>query len=167
MVPTLNHQHLLELARLSPQEERAVLSCAGSLQRAAEAGTVQPLLRGKRLGLLCELDDEIDAALFRSAAVGLGAHVAQVRPHLSTLSTEEEVRHTARMLGRLYDAVDCEGMSATLVKQVSDAAGIPIYNGLATDAHPIAALAAQLGGDAPMQDKRRFVLQALLLSSIG
>src|SRR5256885_17051908 len=111
---------------MSPRDMNAVLASARSLQRAAQAGATQPLLRGKNLGLLCEANDA-NADLFRRAASELGAHVAHIRPSLSDLSTPKEVQHTARMLGKLYDAVECQGMAPGLVRQVGDVAGGPGY----------------------------------------
>ena len=83
------------------------------------------------------------------------------------LSTALEVQHTARMLGRLYDAVECQGMASALVQQVGDEAGVPVFDGIATHDHPTARLAEQLEGGASSADNRRFVLQAVLLSTIG
>ena len=167
MYPTLKHRSLAAFENMSPRDVTVVLANARTLQRAAEAGTTQPLLRGKNLGLLCEADDALDAALFRRAAVELGAHVAHIRPSLSVLSTPQEVQHTARMLGRLYDAVECQGMAPALVQQVGNEAGVPVYDGIASQDHPTAKLAELLGDDASPADNRRFVLQAVLLSTIA
>ena len=146
-----------------------VLDHARALQQAAEAGESRPLLRGRKFGLLCEIDNasDDDAALFRRAATELGAHVAHIRPSLTELSTPQEVQHTARMLGRLYDAVECQGMAPALVHQVGVDAGVPVYDGIASPNHPTAKLALLLGGGASTLDKRRFVLQAALLSTIA
>jgi len=167
MVPTVKHLSLPAFEEMSPRDVTAVLANARTLQRAAEAGKTQPLLRGKNLGLLCEADGDADAALFRRAAVELGAHVAHIRPSLSELSTPQEVQHTARMLGRLYDAVECQGMAPALVQQVGADAGVPVYDGIASQDHPTAKLAELLGGDTSPADNRRFVLQAVLLSAIA
>jgi ornithine carbamoyltransferase len=70
------------------------------------------------------------------------------------------------MLGKLYDAVECQGMAPTLVRQVRDGAGVPVYDGIASPRHPTAQLAHQLGGDTSDADNRRFVLQAVLLNSL-
>lgn len=152
---------------MSPRDVTAVLASARTLQRAAGAGKVQPLLRGKNLGLLCQTDDGGDAALFRRAAAELGAHVAHIRPSLSELSTPQEVQHTARVLGRLYDAVECQGMAPALVQQVGNDAGVPVYDGIASQDHPTALLAELLGGHTSPADNRCFVLQAVLLSTIA
>lgn len=165
-VPHSETPQRLAFNHMSPRDVTAVLAHARTLQRAAEAGKTQPLLRGKNFGLLCEVDDD-DAALFRRAAVELGAHVAHVRPSLSELSTPQEVQHTARMLGRLYDAVECQGMAPALVQQVGNDAGVPVYDGIASQDHPTAKLADLLGGDTSPADNRRFVLQAVLLTTIA
>ena len=143
-----------------------MLDRARALQHAARSGSTQPLLSGKNLGLLGEAADKGGAELFRRAAVELGAQVAHLRPSLSELSTPQEVQHTARMLGRLYDAVECQGMAPALVLRMGHEAGVPVYDGIASQRHPTAALAALLGDDASAADKRRFVVQAVLLNSL-
>ncbi len=160
------HRGVLSLDHLSsPRDMALVLDNARRLQRMARAGDIQPLLRGKKLGLLCEDDTEPQATLFRRAAVQLGAHVAHIRPSLAGLRTPEDVQHTAHMLGRLYDALECQGMASAVVRQLRRAAGIPVYDGIASPDHPTAALAGSLADDGPAADCRCFVLQAALLQT--
>lgn len=166
MVPTLKNRNLLAQEPLTPRDQGAVLACASMLQQAMQAGTAQPLLRGKHIGLLCGGADPADAALFRQAVLELGARVAQIQSGLTLQSPREEVQHTARMLGWLYDAVECQGVAPPLVQQVGSQAGVPVYDGLASPGHPTARLAELMAGDASPADKRRFVLQAMLLSTI-
>ncbi|HEY0857189.1 MAG TPA: ornithine carbamoyltransferase [Albitalea sp.] len=167
MTPNLANRSRQGYETMSPREVTALLIHARALQRAAQEGTTQPLLKGKNFGLLCEAADHPDAQLFRRAAVELGAHVAHIRPSLSELTTPQEVQHTARVLGRLYDAVECQGMPPALVQQVGDDAGVPVYDGISGSDHPTARLADQLDGSSPPEDRRRFVLQALLIGTIA
>jgi ornithine carbamoyltransferase len=167
MAPTLKPSHFPAFVCLSAAEEGLLLASARSLQAAAAAGRIQALLRGKNLGLLCRDDTLAEAVLFRSAATELGAHVAHIGMSLSERSTAQEVAHTARMLGRLYDAVECQCLASTVVQQMADAAGIAVYDGIASPGHPTARLAAQLGADNPVGANRRFVLQALLLNTMA
>lgn len=145
----------------------AVLTLARRLQLAALAGRSEPLLRGKNLGLLSEHEDSQDARLFHRAATELGAQVAQLRARLSAQTPATDLQHTARLLGRLYDAVECQGLPAALVSQVGAAAGVPVYDGVATAAHPTAPLSERLGGGGSPADHRRFVLQAVLLGALA
>ena len=160
---------VLSLDHLSSRRDLAsVLVSARRLQRAAaDAGDVLPLLRGKKLGLLCEDDTTADAELFRRSAVELGAHVAHIRPSLSDLTTALEVRHTANMLGRLYDAVECQDLSPALVREVRKEAGIPVYDGVGLQHHATATLTELLDSSSSAADRRRFVLQAALLQTIA
>ena len=166
MLSLIDHRTPLDFERLSSHDTSVVLANARALSRAAMAGATQPLLRGKNFGLLCESDDA-GSALFRHAAVELGAHVSQIRPSLSKLSTPKEIETTARVLGRLYDALECEGMPPALVRQVRSEAGVPVYDGIGSQDHPTARLAEQLDGDGTPADKRRFVLQAVLLGTLA
>ena len=167
MHPTLSLHDVLASGPITPRDAAFVLDQARALQRAAAAGGLPASLRGRKLGLLCEAGGDDNAALFRRAALELGAHVAHIRPSLTELSTLPDVQLTARMLGRLYDAIECQGMAADLVHQVGVEAGVPVYDGVASPTHPTARLAELLDGDALMSDKRRFVLQAVLLSTIA
>ncbi len=165
-MPSITHRSK-SFDEMSAQDAAAVQAAARALQQAAHEGRTQALLRGKNLALLCERGDDADAEFFRRAATELGANVAHIRPKLSALSTPEEVQHTARVLGRLYDAIECQGIAAALVRSLGADAGVPVYDGLASARHPSAALAESLGSDAAPSHNRRFVLQAVLLGSVA
>ena len=154
---------------LLPEDEAALIGRARLLQAASLRAAFPLQLKGKNLGVFCDLANEgsESRALFQRAAEELGAHVATIRPALASLGSPAEVRHTARILSRFYDAVECQGMAPELVRQISREAAIPIYDGIACAAHPTAALANQLDDRSLPTDNRRFILQALLLGSIG
>lgn len=145
----------------------ALLERARALKAAARRGPVDPMLRGKRLGLLYESEGLPDAALFERAARQLGAHVACIRSSLSGQSASLEVQHTARLLGRLYDAVECQGMSPALVQRIGAEAGVPVYCDLASPSHPTAVLATRMGGGGDPNEDRCLVVQAVLLTTIA
>ena len=152
---------------LSVNERNVVLASARALLRAAQAGEPAPSLRGKNLALMTEDADDPDARRFARAASELGAHVSHIKPSVSKLDTPRDVRHTVGMLGRLYDAVACEGEACAEVRKLRGEAGVPVYEGLGSDHHPTAALAEALDGGAPLEERRRYVLQAVLVSSLG
>ena len=153
--------------QLSPLKTANLLARARLLQRAASAGNIALLLRGKNLGLLCEAQPDEAQALFRSAAEELGARVAVMHSDLSLASTVQEVQDTARVLGRLYDAVECQGLDPALVACIGLHANIPVFDGVAAKDHPVDQLAELLGDGTPLADNRRFLLQALLLEAIA
>src|SRR5678816_57251 len=98
-------------ASMTPRDVSVLLEQARALQRAVEEGGVGAQLKGKNLGLLCDVDDSPEAVLFRRAATELGAHVSHIRPRLTEASPDHEVLHTGRLLGRLDDAGECRGLA--------------------------------------------------------
>lgn len=147
---------------------QALLVQARSLQAGAQDGKPLPaLLAGKRLGLMSHETTGVAAQLFCRAAAELGAHVSLIQPRLDEGSSIQQVEDMARLLGQLYDAVECQGMAEVLVRRLGRAATIPVYAGLAGEEHPSATLIDQLQGDATPADKRRWLLQAALLTSIA
>ena len=156
------------LEHLSRQDRNSLLTGACKLQQVGmHDGPKIFLLRGKKLGLLCENDTAEDAVLFCDAALELGAHVSHIRPGLSELSTLLEVQDTARVLGRLYDAVECQGMSLAVVQQMGEVAGVPVYHGIASKTHSTARLTKLMKGGGSTREKRRFLIQAGLLHTMA
>ena len=154
------------LDRLLPEQIELLLANARLLQRAVGPLQRQGLLRGRNLALICESADDADAVVFLEAASDLGAHVSHIRPSLSDLRAPAALQHTARMLGRLYHGIECQGMPADLVSQLGWEAGIPVYDGVASPRHPVARLAKLLGAGESFDKERQLILQAVLMSTL-
>ncbi len=150
---------------LTSAEEDGLLASARLLRDAAASGRTRSLLRDKFIGLLAEDDDGENAELFKSAAVGLGARVAHIRPNLTERSDPQVVRETARMLGRLYDAIECHGQPPALVARLREEAAVPVFDALSSPGRVTAAFAARLGAGAGL-DARRFIVQVVLMSTL-
>jgi ornithine carbamoyltransferase len=151
---------------LAAPEACALLAKANALVRAARSGAVLPALRGKNIAMVTELADGPDAALLVSAAAQLGALVAHVRPSLSESSQPEEVAHTARLLGRLYDAVALLDASDDVVRKVAEHAGVPVFGCIESARCPLTQLAAAVQGVTSDQEGKQFLVQALLLTAL-
>jgi ornithine carbamoyltransferase len=150
-----------------PREFERLLALAHDMEQPERAFAFTGRLRGKNFALLSDTPSSVDALLFTRAATGLGANVAHIRPKLSELSGPREVDETARMMGRLYDGVACQGLPAALVRQIGLAAGVPVYDGLASRRPAIAALASRLTLTASPLERRRLLVQAWLVTSVG
>jgi ornithine carbamoyltransferase len=148
---------------------QALMATARQLRQTAATGQARGLLRGKNIGLLCERPDGPEAVRFQLAAAELGATVARILPSLAALESDQQVTDTARVLGRLYDALECQGLPAPLVQQLQRSAGVPVFGGLGELGHPIDALAtAWAAGEPPLTPEaaRRYLLQAVLVQGI-
>lgn len=137
----LNHRSLWSLDTLSSGDISALLDTAFALKQAAAEGRPQRPLRGKNIAVLCESPADPALKDFTAAASALGAQVAHIRPSSSRITQPGERHETAAVLGRLYDAIECEGMAHELVKEVERDAGRPVFNGLAASTHPTRVLA--------------------------
>lgn len=148
-------------------EIQAVLEVARTLPREDDEGRLAGRLRGRHFALLAESDDDPSAVLFRRAVDGLGGRVTHIRLSQAGLDDDRELARTAQMLGRLYVAVECQGAPASLVPQLSRAAGIPAFDGVATAAHPTASLIESLPDGIAADRRRAYVVQAVLLRAVG
>ena len=77
----------------------------------------QPL-RSRNVGILCDDPQRPEAVLLQQAATDLGARVALVRSPLDEASGPLALAHTARVLGRLYDAVLCVELPPAIVEHL-------------------------------------------------
>ena len=152
------------LARGGAADFGALLGQAQAIRRARRAGRgCAALLRGRNVGLLCGAEPGEEAALFTRAATALGARVSRLSADLATPGARDEPA-VARVLGRLYDAIECQAVPTETVARLRRATGVPVYDGLATSSHPTAALAPMLG--LPSDEARELVVQASLVAAL-
>lgn len=141
MAYNLKNRNLLSLDELSARDVMFLLEMAHELKRAKSAGTEQPQLRGKNIALLFEQACMRARCAFEVAAYDQGANVSFIGPGDSQLGEKQSVRDTARVLGRLYDAIEYRGPEQATLDELAQYAGVPVYNGLTHQFHPTQILA--------------------------
>jgi ornithine carbamoyltransferase len=141
MSVNLKNQSLLTLDDLSAGEIRFLLRLAAELKSAKYAGTEQQRLKGKNIALIFEKDSTRTRTGFEVAAYDQGAHVTYLGPTGSQMGHKESVKDTARVLGRMYDAIEFRGFSQEAARDLAAFSGVPVYNGLTDEAHPTQAIA--------------------------
>jgi ornithine carbamoyltransferase len=137
----LKNRHFLELDDFTPQELSFLLQLAAELKAAKYAGSELPRLQGKNIALIFEKDSTRTRIAFEVAAYDQGAHVTYFGPTGTHIGTKESMKDTARVLGRMYDAIAYRGFGQEIVEELARYAGIPVYNSLTTEAHPTQVLA--------------------------
>ena len=137
----LKNRGLLSLDELSARDIAFLLEMAHELKRAKSAGTEQPQLRGKNIALLFEKASTRTRCAFEVAAFDQGANVSFIGAGDSPLGDKESIKDTARVLGRLYDAIEYRGFEQDTVQELARHAGVPVYNGLTRQFHPTQILA--------------------------
>jgi ornithine carbamoyltransferase len=156
----------VRLNQLSRDDMELLLANAATLRVASGSPHARRLLRGKSLALISEGSDD-STRLFRTAASELGARVSQVWPQLSQLRHSARFGATVRLLSRLYDGLECQGLAPDLVDEIGLAVQIPVYDGVACPHHSTASLASRLGGVDGEELNRRLIVQTVLVSTLG
>lgn len=141
MAINLKARSLLTLKDFTPDEIRFLLKLAAELKSAKLAGTEQPRLSGKNIALIFEKDSTRTRISFEVAAHDQGAHVTYIGPSGSQIGKKESIKDTARVLGRIYDAIEFRGFSHGNAETLARYAGVPVYNGLTDEFHPTQVLA--------------------------
>jgi len=113
-----------------------VLDLARDLKRAKYAGHEVQRLRGKNIALIFAKASTRTRCAFEVAAYDQGAHVTYLDPTGAHLGEKESVKDTARVLGRMYDAIEYRGDAQEIVEELAEYAGVPVYNGLTDKFHP-------------------------------
>ena len=138
---TLTDKSLLELSDLSAQEIRYLLDLARKVKSEKKSGGPKPSLAGKNICLIFEKTSTRTRCAFEVAAHDLGMGVTYLDPSGSQIGHKESIKDTARVLGRMYDAIEYRGFAQSIVVDLAKHAGVPVYNGLTDDSHPTQILA--------------------------
>jgi len=144
MAFNLKNRHFLTLRDFSPAEIAFLLKLSADLKAAKYAGTERPGLKGKEIALIFEKDSTRTRVGFEVAAHDQGATVTYLGPSGTHLGRKETVKDTARVLGRVYDAIEYRGFGQEIVTELAEHAGVPVYNGLTDEFHPTQILADTL-----------------------
>src|SRR5512144_2587955 len=138
---SLHGRHFLTLADFSADEITSLLDLAAELKAAKKAGREERKLVGKNVALIFEKDSTRTRCAFEVAAYDQGAHVTFIGPAGSHMGHKETVQDTARVLGRMYDAIEYRGFAEGTADELALWAGVPVYNGLTDEWHPTQILA--------------------------
>jgi ornithine carbamoyltransferase len=137
----LRGKHFLRLADFSPEEITYLIDLAAELKAAKKEGREEQKLVGKEIALIFEKDSTRTRCAFEVAAYDQGAHVTFIGPGGSHMGHKETAKDTARVLGRMYDAIEYRGFAQDTAEELAEFSGVPVYNGLTDEWHPTQILA--------------------------
>ncbi|MFD1658732.1 ornithine carbamoyltransferase [Streptomyces caeni] len=141
-VPTaLAGRHFLKELDFTADEFRGLIELAAELKAAKKAGAETRYLEGRNIALVFEKTSTRTRCAFEVAAADQGAHTTYLDPAGSQIGHKESVKDTARVLGRMFDAIEYRGSGQAVVEELAAHAGVPVYNGLTDEWHPTQMLA--------------------------
>ncbi|MFD4477813.1 ornithine carbamoyltransferase [Streptomyces sp. NPDC058471] len=141
MAIDLTGRHFLKELDFTAEEFRGLIELAAELKAAKKAGTETQRLRGRNIALIFEKSSTRTRCSFEVAAADQGASTTYIDPAGSHIGSKESAKDTARVLGRMFDAIEFRGDAQSTVEELGAYAGVPVYNGLTDDWHPTQMLA--------------------------
>jgi ornithine carbamoyltransferase len=136
----LKNRNFLKLLDFATEEIRYLLDLSSELKAAKYAGTEQPRLQGKNIALIFEKTSTRTRCAFEVAAYDQGANVTYLGPGGTQIGIKESMKDTARVLARMYDAIEYRGFDQETAEELGRH-GIPVWNGLTNEYHPTQILA--------------------------
>ena len=156
MAFNMHNRNLLSLMHHSTRELKFLLDLSRDLKRAKYTGTEQQHLKGKNIALIFEKTSTRTRCAFEVAAYDQGANVTYIDPNSSQIGHKESMKDTARVLGRMFDAIEYRGFGQEIVEELAKYAGVPVFNGLTAEFHPTQMIADVLTmrehSDKPLHD---------------
>jgi ornithine carbamoyltransferase len=141
MALNLKNRNLLSLVHHTERELLYLIDLSRDLKRAKYSGGRRNSLEGKNIALIFEKTSTRTRCAFEVAAYDEGAHVTYIDPTSSQIGHKESMKDTARVLGRMYDAIEYRGFGQEVVEELAKYAGVPVFNGLTDEYHPTQMLA--------------------------
>jgi ornithine carbamoyltransferase len=141
MSVSLKGWSLLTWKDYSDEEIQYLLDIAKKEKAESKNGVVNQRFRGKTIALIFEKRSTRTRCSFETAFGEEGGHPVFLSPQDVHLGVKESVEDTARVLGRMFSAIQFRGYKQETVETLAKYSGVPVYNGLTDDFHPTQALA--------------------------
>ena len=141
MAPSLTGRSLLTLRDFSLQEIRALLDRAHAVKKESLEKARFSRFAGMSLALLFEKRSTRTRCAFETAFGEEGGHPVFLSTQDIHLGAKESLEDTARVFGRMFDAIQFRGYRQETAEILARYSGIPVYNGLTDSYHPTQALA--------------------------
>jgi ornithine carbamoyltransferase len=141
MKSSLKGKSLLTLKDWTPEEVRQVLDLSHQVKKERKSGRLLQRFQGRTLALLFEKRSTRTRCAFESAFGEEGGHAVFLSNADIHLGVKETLEDTARVLGRMFDAIQFRGFMQSTVDTLARWSGVPVYNGLTDDWHPTQVLA--------------------------
>ncbi|MBP3222882.1 MAG: ornithine carbamoyltransferase [Actinomycetaceae bacterium] len=137
-------QSFLKECDFTPQQWLDYVNLAEQLKSEHYSGKEIQRLQGKSIALIFEKTSTRTRASFEIAAFQQGAHTTYLDTSVSQIGHKESLADTARVLSRMYDAIEFRGNKQSDLEQLARYAHVPVFNGLTDEWHPTQMLADAL-----------------------
>ncbi|GHV43070.1 ornithine carbamoyltransferase [Spirochaetia bacterium] len=137
----LKGRSLLTWLDYTEEEIRYLLDLSRQLKAEKKKGEVHQRFLGKTIALLFEKRSTRTRCAFETAFGEEGGHPVFLSTQDIQMGAKESVEDTARILGRMFDAIQFRGFKQSTVETLAKYSGVPVFNGLTDNFHPTQVLA--------------------------
>ena len=141
MLNSFKGRSLLTLLDFTAEEINYLLNLAAKVKDDAKKGVIQRRFEGKTLALLFEKRSTRTRCAFETAFGEEGGHPVFLSTSDIQLGGKESLEDTARVLGRMFSAIQFRGFKQETAETLAKFSNVPVYNGLTDLYHPTQALA--------------------------
>ena len=138
---TLSGRDFLQESDFTSSELDELLRLAAQLKSERRDGTERQRLIGRQIALIFEKTSTRTRISFEVAIREQGGYSTVLDPASSQIGHKESPADTARVLSRVFDAIEFRGASQSTVEELARFADVPVYNGLTDEWHPTQMLA--------------------------
>ena len=140
---SLYKKSFLKLLDLSGDEIEYLIALSEKFKKLKKDGVPHKLCEGKSVALIFEKTSTRTRCAFEVAAYDLGMHPVYLAEG-SQIGKKESIPDTARVLGRMFDGIEYRGYEQSIVEELAQFSGVPVWNGLTNEFHPTQILADML-----------------------
>lgn len=140
----LKGRNFITLKDFTAEEIRYLLDLAADLKAKKKQGITGESLKGKNIALIFEKPSTRTRSAFTVGAQDEGGMPVYLSGDEIQLGHKESVEDTARVLGKMYDAIEFRGFNHEHVELLAKYSGVPVWNGLTDEYHPTQILADML-----------------------
>ena len=137
----LKGRSLLTWLDYSQEDIRLFLDMSKQVKAEYQRGEIHRRFTGKTLALLFEKLSTRTRCAFETAFGEEGGYPVFLSSQDIHLGVKESLEDTARVLGRMFTAIQFRGYKQSTAETLARFSGVPVYNGLTDDYHPTQALA--------------------------
>jgi len=141
MAVNLKGKSFLTLLDFTTDEIRYLIDIAKQVKAEKRTGIVTQRFLGKTLAIIFEKRSTRTRTAFETAFGEEGGHAVFLSKDDIHLGVKEDLEDTARVLGRMFDAIAFRGFKHETAEALAKWSGIPVYNGLTDLYHPTQILA--------------------------
>ena len=140
----LKGRSLLTWLDFEADDIRYFLELSKTVKAESKRGEIRQRFTGKTIALLFEKRSTRTRCSFETAFGEEGGHPVFLSSQDIHLGVKESLEDTARVLGRMFNAIQFRGFKQSTAEVLAQYSGVPVYNGLTDDYHPTQALADML-----------------------